>query len=135
MGAYVYRITPVRVLCSDGAEANVAVYAYKPTNTESFDYKRRRYISPGTVNRRWHFETGCDKASKMASEGRFTGRAVMASRDGKVAPESPVIVLPKTWGTFEDDSIGTPHCAARYLLGVTAGGTLRKTDDTATTQS
>lgn len=114
MGVYVYRVTAQRVRCSDGAEANVAVYAYKPT--WSFDCDK--------LNRRWDFQSGCPASRRLAREGKLTGRIVLGNREkgqttATVDPTTRVYTAPRTWGTFYDDAIGAPHSPMQRLLNVT----------------
>jgi hypothetical protein len=108
MGAYVYKVTSKRVKCSDGQDANVAIYAYKP----SWGWDGDKF------NSRMEFRTGCHTARRMAEAGKFSGRIVTGSKDeaGKVTvdPESKVYTYGA--GTFLDDSF---KYAERLVPGVT----------------
>lgn len=103
MGAYVYRITSKRVKCSDGQEANVAVYAYKPSWGDE------------KLNRRWHFQTGCSRSDSLAAQGLLTDRVVTADKDGVVDGDR-VYRNGRKVGHFYDDSF---FIAANRVDGVT----------------
>jgi hypothetical protein len=70
MGAYVYRVTAERVKLTDGREANVAKYAYKPS------WGERKH------NSRMEFKTGCHASRRLVAEGRTTGRIVFDTFPG-----------------------------------------------------
>ncbi len=94
MGTYIYRVTARRVLCSDGKEANIAVYAYKPT-FHGFEARKQ--------NAKWHFHTGCTASDRMAESGRITDRFVI-EYEGAVGAE--VYGNPRNYGSFHDGSLG-----------------------------
>ncbi len=98
MGAYCYRVTAKRVLCSDGQEANLAVYAYKPYSTFFSKFGK-------SENARLHFRTGCATAERLAEEGRLSGRVVIADANTFEwdAENAGVFVWPH--GTFIDDYV------------------------------
>jgi hypothetical protein len=103
MGMYVYRVTAQRVVCSDGKEANVAKYAYKPWS-EWDEFGRK-------ANARALLTTGCHASRKLAREGKLTDRIVM--------PGGTVYGNPLNWGTFLDDcNLGTGRLPV--IAGVTA---------------
>jgi len=91
MGMYVYKVLAKRVKCSDGGEANVSKFAYKPSMSGW----------GGDSNRRWHFQSGCSRADKMAEDGKFTGRIVPEGAE----PGSKVYRCDA--GHFYDDSTFT----------------------------
>jgi hypothetical protein len=90
MGTYVYRVTKERVICSDGKEANVAVFAYKPT----FSWDSDKY------NSKWHFQSGSTASDRMARNGKLTDRVVFPGNPG-------VYLNTKNEGSFYDGDIGT----------------------------
>jgi len=93
MGMYRYRVTARRVKCSDGQEANVAKWAYKPSSDERW-------------NSKVDFRTGCPAARKLAREGKLTDRVVIEHCDGVLS--ETVYGNPNNWGTFLDDcNLGT----------------------------
>lgn len=99
MGAYVYRVTSTRVRCSDGKEANVAIYAYKPS-WNFFDGEK--------LNKKWHFQSGATASDRMAAAGRITDRVVLGQKDettGKVTPYDGARVFQNAgnFGHFHDD--------------------------------
>jgi len=87
MGTYVYRVTAETVLCSDGVEANVAEYAYKPYGF--FD---------DAINRKMHWKSGAQSSDNMAAAGRLTGRIAIHGR---------VYMNRDRVGSFYDDSLGS----------------------------
>ena len=96
MGAYVYRITAKRVLCSDGEPANVAVFAYKPY----WDIDRH------TANSKMHFRSGATSSDTQALKGKLTGRIVLGNSDGTIYRDSVIYARQLTQGSFYDDSLG-----------------------------
>lgn len=124
MGVYVYRVTAQRVRCSDGAEANVAVFAYKPTSCGGTVGSRGRYVSAESFNHRWDFVSGCPASRRLAREGKLTGRIVLGDRPkgsttATIVDPARVFTAPRTWGTFYDDAIGASHSPMQRLLNVT----------------
>lgn len=96
MGMYLYRVTARRVKCSDGKEANVAKYAYKPHGWDD------------RFNRQMDFRTGCPAARRLAAEGKLTDRVVFEYDGGYIGVH--VYGNPHNWGTFLDDcNLGTPR--------------------------
>jgi len=90
MGTYVYRVTKERIICSDGKEANVAIFAYKPT----FSWDGDKY------NARWHFKSGATASDRMATSGRITDRVIFPGNQN-------VYLNTKNEGSFYDGEIGT----------------------------
>jgi len=72
MSVYVYRITAKKVLCSDGKEANVAIFAYKPRFSFGIDNE----------NRKMHFSSGCVASERLAKLGKICDRFVFGTKDG-----------------------------------------------------
>lgn len=70
MGIYVYRITAKKVRCSDGKEANVAVFAYKPIFSSSMSNE----------NRKMHFSSGCVASERLAKIGKILDRFVIGDQ-------------------------------------------------------
>jgi hypothetical protein len=103
MGMYVYRVTAQRVKLTDGTEANVAVFAYKP------------YRCDDRLNREMDFRTGCPASRRMKE---IAPRIVLGDRvttqSGKtikveVRPDSYVYDNPRGMRTFHDDiNLGVP---------------------------
>jgi hypothetical protein len=73
MGAYVYRVTAERVRLTDGREANVAKYAYKP------------YWSDRKANSQMEFRSGCHASRKLVRDGKTTGLIVFDTFPGSKA--------------------------------------------------
>jgi len=67
MSVYVYRITAKKVRCSDGKEANVAIFAYKPFFSDS----------RSNENRKLHFKSGCVASERLAKLGKILDRIVI----------------------------------------------------------
>jgi hypothetical protein len=101
MGVYVYRVTGVKVRCSDGVLANVAKFAYKP------------YWGMGSdsANAKLHFRSGATSSDTQASKGKITERFVI---------EDTVYVNTTGRGTFYDDYLGSDQYPV--VQGVTAQG-------------
>jgi hypothetical protein len=101
MGVYVYRVTGVKVKCSDGVLANVAKFAYKP------------YWGMGSdsANAKLHFRSGATSSDTQASKGKITERFVI---------EDTVYVNTTGRGTFYDDYLGSDQYPV--VQGVTAQG-------------
>lgn len=101
MGTYVYRVTGVKVKCSDGVLANVAKFAYKP------------YWGMGSnsANAKLHFRSGATSSDAQAGKGNITERFVI---------EDTVYVNTTGRGTFYDDYLGSDQYPV--LEGVTAQG-------------
>ena len=94
MGVYIYRVTGKRVVCSDGKEANLAVYAFKPYH--SWDGEK--------VNAKLRFKTGCVASQRLADTGKLSGRVVIANdEDFSFDPAGRVYTLDPRVGTFYDD--------------------------------
>lgn len=70
MGIYVYRITAKKVRCSDGKEANVAVFAYKPHFSNSMSNE----------NRKMHFSSGCVASERLSKLGKILDRIVIGDQ-------------------------------------------------------
>lgn len=89
MGTYVYKVTAKKKTLADGSEANIAVFAYKPTSMWNEEGEK--------CNRRWAKMSGCPQAERFVRQRskNFTGRAVLGE-DGEVA-------VPVNQGTFSDD--------------------------------
>lgn len=103
MGTYVYRVTGVKVKCSDGALANVAKFAYKP------------YWGMGSdaANAKLHFKSGATSSDTQSSKGKLTERFVI---------EGTVYANTTGRGSFYDDYLGSQQYPV--LKGVTAQGEL-----------
>lgn len=95
MGAYIYRVTAQRVRLTDGREANVAKYAYKPYG----GWDRRNCDK---MNAKMDFRSGCPASRKMAREGKLTGLIVVHSGDEPVPGNLQVYRF--RHGTFCDDA-------------------------------
>lgn len=92
MGTYVYKVTAKRVKLTDGTEANVATFAYKP------------YFWDDALNAKMAFKSGCGAAERFVGGKNYTGKIVLGSIDkttGKVEVGSTVAKFCKV-GTFED---------------------------------
>ena len=89
MGSYIYRVTAKKVKLSNGGEANVAAYAYKPFG--GWDRAKA-----DANNNKMHFRTSCSRADSAAAKGKFTGLVV-----GEDKPGSPVWEF--KGGSFTDD--------------------------------
>jgi len=78
MGTYVYKATAKKKTLADGGEANIAVFAYKPTSIWDVEGEK--------CNRRWAKLSGCPQAERFVRQRskNFTGRAVLGD-DGEVA--------------------------------------------------
>jgi hypothetical protein len=102
MGMYLYRVTALRVMCSDGKETNVAKYAFKPWGDHP--------LTCG-ANAKLMLRTGCYAARRLASEGKLSDRITLGS--GRVYGN------PYHYGTFLDDcNLGTSRMPV--VEGVTA---------------
>jgi hypothetical protein len=101
MGTYVYRVTGVKVKCSDGELANVAKFAYKP------------YWGMGSdsANAKMHFKSGATSSDTQANKGKITERFVI---------DDTVYLNTHRRGTFYDDNLGSDQYPV--LEGVTAQG-------------
>ena len=105
MGTYCYRITSHKSNLSDGTQANIAVFAYKPSFA-SFDAEK--------YNRQWHFKSGAQSSDNAAARGKYNGvRFVIGSINDKgqveVYPGEPVFLNVANAGTFYDDDLGSPN--------------------------
>ena len=102
MGVYVYRVTGVKVKCSDGVLANVAKFAYKP------------YWGMGSdsANAKLHFRSGATSSDTQATKGKITERFVIGGT---------VYVNTTGRGSFYDTNLGNPHHYP-VVEGVTAQG-------------
>lgn len=89
MGTYVYRVTAKRVKLSNGEEANVAVFAYKP------------YWSPRS-DRKMHFSSGALASDRMAERGNLCEYIVMGDDNRKPYLPSRVYRNTAKVGTFYD---------------------------------
>ncbi len=99
MGTYVYRVTGVKVKCSDGGMANVAKFAYKPYWG----------MDSSKANAKLHFRSGATSSDTQAWKGKLTSRFVIGT----------TVYLNTTGrGSFYDDCLG----ASQYPVveGVTA---------------
>ena len=112
MGTYVYRVTAKRVTCSDGKQANVIKYAYKPTYS-GWDADK--------TNARWHFKSGATASDAMAARGNITDRIVHGDDEGRVYEDSKVFENPNKLGSFADYGFGTEF---PVVQGVTVIGAL-----------
>jgi len=115
MGAYIYRVTAKRVKCSDGEEANLAVYAYKPYGESFFDNGNR------ARNARAHFATGCVASERLADQGKLSNRIVLADSE-TFEIDADAVVYANVGGvaTFYDDyELGNPDRFPR-IDGITA---------------
>lgn len=101
MGTYVYRVTGVKVMCSDGMLANVAEFAYKP------------YWGMGSssANAKLHFRSGATSSDAQAGKGKIGERFII---------ENTVYVNTTGRGTFYDDYLGSDQYPV--IQGVTALG-------------
>ena len=86
MGVYIYKVTAKKKVLADGTEANIAVYAYKPSYGWSGD----------AFNRRAAKASSCHIAERYVRDSKnFTGRVVLG--------ESGDVAVPVKVGTFTDD--------------------------------
>lgn len=93
MGMYVYRVTAERVNLSDGTQANVAKYAYKPWGDQK-------------LNRECAMRSGCYASERIKPEN-LTDRIVIRRTDGTLGTE--VYGNPRKMRTFLDDvNLGVP---------------------------
>jgi hypothetical protein len=99
MGTYVYRVTGIKVKCSDGVLANVAKFAYKPYWGMDRD----------KANAKLHFRSGATSSDAQAWKGNITERFVI---------DSTVYANTTGRGTFYDDYLGSNQYPV--LEGVTA---------------
>ena len=99
MGTYVYRVTAKKVRCSDGVEANVAMFAYKPYYNFGSDNE----------NRKMHFSSGCIASERLAKLGKISDRIVLAVNvDGElVIDKERVYGNPNKMPHFDDYNFGT----------------------------
>jgi hypothetical protein len=103
MGTYVYRVTGVKVRCSDGEMANVAKFAYKPYWG----------MDSSKANAKLHFRSGATSSDTQAWKGNLTGRFVI---------EGTVYKNATGRGSFYDDYLGSHQYPV--LEGVTTQGEL-----------
>lgn len=90
MGEYIYKVTAKKKILSDGKEANIAVFAYKPTWGFSFDGK-----SADDLNRSMAWKAKCHISEKYVRESKnYSGRVVLG--------ETGEIAIPVNRGTFSD---------------------------------
>ena len=99
MGTYIYRVTGVKVKCSDGVLANVAKFAYKP------------YWGMGSdsANAKLHFRSGATSSDAQAWKGNITGRFVI---------DDTVYLNTTGRGSFYDTHLGADQYPT--IEGVTA---------------
>jgi len=92
MGQYIYKVTAKKKVLSDGTEANIAVFAYKPHPMFGEDGEK--------LNRRLAKQSGCPQAERFVCQKskNFTGRAVLG--------ETGEIAVPVNRGTFFDGWFG-----------------------------
>lgn len=91
MGQYLYKVTAKKKTLSDGTEANIAVFAYKPHPMFGEDGKK--------LNRRLAWKSGCHIAERyVQTSNNFTGRVVLG--------ETGEIAVPMNRGTFLDGWFG-----------------------------
>lgn len=88
MGIYVYRVTNEKVKCSDGVDANVAEYAYKPYMS----------IFEQDTNRKMHWKSGAQASDNMASRGNVSGR---------ISIHGSVYMNRDRVGSFYDSDLGS----------------------------
>lgn len=105
MGTYCYRITSTKHTCSDGTQANVAIYAYKP----SFSW-----IDAEKFNARAHFKSGALSSDNLAKRGKFDQcRVVLGKKtdDGRIEVyrDEAVYLNVANVGTFYDDGMGRAY--------------------------
>jgi hypothetical protein len=97
MGAYIYRMTAKKVKLSNGEQANVAVYAYKPYGREKED-------------RAMHFRSGATASDLMARRGNLCAYFVMGDDNGNPRPDDQRVFrnlqrrgsFSDCWGGVED---------------------------------
>lgn len=105
MGIYCYRITSHKSNLSDGTQANVAVFAYKPSFS-SFDAE--------SFNRKMHFRSGAQSSDNAAARGKFFQCRIVCGRINdagqvEVYPGEAVFMNVGNVGTFYDDDLGSPN--------------------------
>jgi len=100
MGIYVYRVTSVKVKCSDGELANVAKFAYKPY-----------WGMHSKENSKMHFRSGAASSDALAYKGKITGRFVIGDT---------VYVNTTGRGSFYDSYLGDSQYPV--LEGITVQG-------------
>lgn len=102
MGSYVYKVTSKRVKLTDGTEANVAVFAYKPY---SFNDKE---------NAKMAFRSGCGAAERFVKGANFTGKVVIAHIAENGTMTVSHVAKACRYGTFDSydfeqmTTVGTP---------------------------
>ena len=100
MGTYVYKITAKKVACSDGKEANVAVYAYKPSWGDD------------KFNARCEFRTGCHVAERYAQGPNMTDRFVIGHVEKDfitIYEDHAIYHNPHKLGTMYDSAFGNKN--------------------------
>lgn len=110
MGTYVYKVTAKRAKLTDGTEANVAMFAYKP------------YFWDDKLNAKMAFQSGCGAAERFVGGKNYTGKIVLGHIDdnGKLIIGSTVAKACR-YGTFEDymfekmETVGVPVDAPKYF--------------------
>jgi hypothetical protein len=97
---YVWRVTAKRVTCSDGKEANVALFAYKAYA----DFWNNRATS---INMRMAFQSGCYASERIK---KTSGRIVLGTSTTGLPKEGAwVYENPHELRTFIDDcTLGVP---------------------------
>ena len=86
MGVYVYKVTAKKKTLADGTEANIAVFAYKPSHN---------FFEAEKLNRRWAWLAKCHIANRYVETSKnYTGYVVL-DEDGEDA-------IPCECGTFTD---------------------------------
>jgi len=99
MGSYVYRVTAKKVRCSDGVEANVAMFAYKP------------YSNFGSLNenRKMHFSSGCVASEGLAKRGKISDRIIIGVNVNGIIvfDKECVYANPRKLPYFDDYNFGT----------------------------
>ena len=91
MGEYIYKVTAKKKTLPDGTEANIAVFAYKPTRT----YCNYSDKTADQVNRSMAWKTGCHVAERYVTTSKnYTGRVVLG--------EEGTVAIPINRGWFSD---------------------------------
>lgn len=86
MGEYIYKVTAKKKTLADGTQANIAIFAYKPSYS-FFDGEK--------LNRRWAAQAKCHLAERYVKTSKnYTGFVVLGE-DGEHA-------IPCNRGAFSD---------------------------------
>jgi len=110
MGTYVYKVTAKRVKLTDGTEANVAMFAYKP------------YFWDNAMNAKMAFRSGCAAADRFVQGKNYTGKIVLGYIDDKTNKlvVGSTVAKKYKYGTFDDnlfdkmETVGVPVDAPKF---------------------